>query len=278
MKRTSWLTCLILWLALASGPAVAEEAAPSGGEAAALAAGQIDAEAMAILQRMAGRLAAAEGFSVAVHAAYDVVQASGEKIEFGETRQITLSRPGALRVEVAQSDGDRRLVLFDGQAIRIFDLEENVYAQIDKEGSVDDAVRYLVGDLGVRLPLALLITTRLPSDLERRVTALAYVEQDRSTEVPADHLAGRTADVDFQVWVAREGEPLPRRIVITYKHAEGQPQFRATLSDWNLSPGVSPAQLAFTPPEGAERIPFFTRIARRGGADEAAPEQGGAEQ
>jgi hypothetical protein len=278
MKISRWLTCPILCVALSSAPALAEEATPVGGEAAAPAAGQIDSEAMAILQRMAERLAAAESFSFSIQAAYDVVQASGEKIEFGETRQVNLSRPGGLRIEGVQSDGDRRLVLFDGQAIRIVDAEENVYAQIGKEGNVDDVVRYLVRDLQVRVPLALLLTTELPSALERRVTSLAYVGEDQSTEVPTDHLAARTEDIDFQVWVAREGEPLPLRVVITYKHAEGEPQFRARLSDWNLSPEVSPAQFAFTPPEGAEQIPFFTRMARRGGAGETASEQRGAEQ
>ena len=278
MKMLRWLTCPIVCVALASGPALAEEAAAAGGEVAAPADEQIDTEALAILQRMAERLAAADRFTVSIRAAYDAVQASGEKIEFGETRQVTLSRPGGLRVEAVQSDGDRRLVLFDGEAIRIFDPEENVYAQIEKAGSVDDALRHLVRDLGVRVPLALLLTTRLPSELERRVTSLAYVGEDQSTEAPTDHLAARTEDVDFQVWIAREGEPLPRRIVITYKHAEGQPQFRAMLSDWNLSPEVSPAQFAFAPPEGAEQIPFFTRVARRSSTGEAAPEQRGAEQ
>ena len=56
--------------------------------------------------------------------------------------------------------------------------------------------------------------------------------------MPCDHIAARTATVDFQVWVAEGERPLPRRVVITYLEEEGQPQFRAQFSDWNLTPEV----------------------------------------
>jgi hypothetical protein len=48
-------------------------------------------------------------------------------------------------------------------------------------------------------------------------------------------------------------------MVITYTAAEGQPQFWAQFSDWNLSPDVPDALFAFTPPEGAAKIAFAAR-------------------
>jgi hypothetical protein len=88
-----------------------------------------------------------------------------------------------------------------------------------------------------------------------------YVETTTITDVPCDHLAARTAaGVDFQVWVAQGSEPLPRRIVITYKNENGQPQFWADLSKWNLAPDVSDALFSFTPPNGAERIQFLAEV------------------
>ena len=38
---------------------------------------------------------------------YDVVQESGQKIEFGELRNVTVSRPDRLRIEVERSDGQK---------------------------------------------------------------------------------------------------------------------------------------------------------------------------
>jgi hypothetical protein len=53
---------------------------------------------------------------------------------------------------------------------------------------------------------------------------------------------------------------LPRRIVITYKEENGQPQFSADLSNWNLAPDLSDALFSFTPPNGAKRIQFPTAV------------------
>jgi hypothetical protein len=79
--------------------------------------------------------------------------------------------------------------------------------------------------------------------------------------VPCDHLAARTPQgVDFQVWIAQGDQPVPRRIVITYRGETGQPQFWADLSDWNLAPDVSDSLFAFTPPNGAERIQFLAEV------------------
>jgi hypothetical protein len=268
MKSVKWLIYPVLFVLLLGGPALAEDKPPPGSQQGAgepaLGAAQVDKKAMAILKRMAERLAQAKGFSVAIRSGYDVVQASGEKIEYGEQRKVTLSRPHGLRVEAEQSDGERRLVIFDGRTISIYDPHEKVYARLEKAGSVDEVVRYLVQDLQTRLPLAQLLVTSLPADLERRIQSLSYVEEDRLTAVPTDHLAGRAQDVDFQIWIAREGKPLPRRLVLTYKHEEGQPQFWALFSDWKLSPQVPATQFAFTPPAGAERIPFLIRVPKRG--------------
>jgi len=54
---------------------------------------------------MAEFLAGTQSFSVSVRGDYDAVQTSGQKIEFGEIRTVTLSRPDRLRVEGQRSDG-----------------------------------------------------------------------------------------------------------------------------------------------------------------------------
>ena len=56
---------------------------------------------------------------------------------------------------------------FDDSKVTIWDAETGVYAQADQPGSVDDATVYFVRDLQMRLPLAPLLTTRFPAELER---------------------------------------------------------------------------------------------------------------
>lgn len=264
MKILSWLTGPALCLSVLLGPAAAEtpqDNAPVEGEAL------VDPEAMDILRRMAGTLAGAGAFSVTIRASYDVVQETGEKIEFGERRSVTLNRPDGLRVEAQESDGTRSLVTFDGSMITVSTPDENVYSQIELAGTVDEAVHHLVRDLQVRVPMALLLVGTLPQEIERRILAADYVERNTLTPVPTDHLVARTGDVDIQAWIAADGAPLPQRITITYREEEGQPQYRADFAEWKLDPEVPVAQFVFHPPEQAERIPFLVRV-RRAAADQ----------
>ena len=219
--------------------------------------------AMTILKNMSNYLAQAQHFSVTIHEGYDAVQESGQKVEFGEIRKLTVSRPDGLRIEAERSDGEKNLVFFNGKELTVYTPDKNVYATVSKVGTLDEVIHYAVEDLKIRVPLAMLLLSTLPSEVDTLVVSADYVEKTTITDVPCDHVAARTAKgVDFQVWVAEGEEPLPRRIVITYKDEAGQPQFRADLSDWNLSPEVSDALFTFTPPDGAEHIQFLTEAGK----------------
>jgi hypothetical protein len=61
----------------------------------------------------------------------------------------------------------------------------------------------------------------------------------------------------MQLWIAQGAQPLPRRVVITYKNAPGQPQFRADFYDWSVAPQADAAAFTFVPPAGAEQIMYL---------------------
>jgi hypothetical protein len=267
MKKRRWQSAVLaIGLTVMTAPVIG---APEQGSTQSPS----ELKAMSILKKMSEFLAAAGRFSVTIRDGYDVVQESGQKIEFGEVRNVTVSRPDRLRIDVERSDGQKGLVIFDGKDITIYTADHNIYATTSRQGTLDQAIKYAVDDLKIRMPLALMLLSTLPSELDKLGVSADYVETTTITDVPCDHLAGRTAaGVDFQVWVAQGNEPLPRRIVITYKDENGQPQFRADLSNWNLAPDVSDALFAFTPPNGAERIQFLAEV--RAAAATATPKKG----
>ncbi len=241
----------------------------------ATAVAEMERDAKTILMNMAEFLAKTPRYSVNLTGSYEVLQESGQKIEFGETRRITVSRPNGLRVEVEHSDGEKHLVLYDGKEITTFSPTRNVYAQVAKPGGIDEAITYFLRDLHMRLPLAALLLSRFPAEIESRTQALDYVEKDVIHGTPFHHLAGRTETVDYQVWIPAGAQPLPLRIVLTYKNAEGQPTFRAKFSDWNLAPEIKDTQFAFTPPEDARKIAFLAQLPQIGLEGTTNPEQSG---
>ena len=211
------------------------------------------ADPMTQLVGMAQKIAEAKEFSVSIHMAYDVVQESGQKIEFSEIRHTLISRPNHMRVDAHQSDGNVSRLFFDGKTLTLVNATENVYSQTDRPGDLDAAIRYAVGTLGIRVPLARLLVTTLPQEIQKLTSRVEYVERNILGRTATDHIVGQTEEVDYQVWIAEDN--LPRRIVITYKRAPGQPQFRADFLDWNLLPKGVDTAFNFTPPKEAEKIP-----------------------
>jgi hypothetical protein len=209
------------------------------------------------LAAMASALAKAQRLAVTVDSAWDVVQDSGQKLEFGERRVITLRRPDRARVDVTRRDGARRGVVFDGTQLAAFDVDEKVYTTVAKPGTVDAAFDYFVDELDMRLPLRELMRADLPQRMKTVCGDARLVGGEQLDGVATDHVACRGETADVQLWIPRDGDPLPKRIVITYRLAEGQPQFTADLGAWNLAADVPDSLFTFSPAPGAERIPVL---------------------
>src|SRR5262245_42881465 len=108
---------------------------------------EIEEQAMAVLKWMAEFLTQAQRFNVMVDTGFDVVQDSGQKIEFGETRQIVLRRPDRVRIEATKRNGFKSGMFFDGKDLAVFNTKENVYATVARPGTVDEAIAYFLNDL-----------------------------------------------------------------------------------------------------------------------------------
>jgi hypothetical protein len=98
----------------------------------------------------------------------------GKKIEFGELRKVTVSRPDRLRIEVERSDGQKDLVIFDGKDMTIYTANHNIYATTPRQGTLDQAIKYAVDDLKIRIPLALMLLSTLPSELDKLGVSADY--------------------------------------------------------------------------------------------------------
>lgn len=272
---------LILATSLLATHVAWAETAPAPGQAASVPAAAAETEsqqfARARLMDMARFLGGAEKFSVTLRVGYEVMQDNGQKIEFGEIRELAVQRPDRARILEVASHGDRDMMLFDGKLITMLDGETGLYAQAPQPGDLDATVIHFVRDLQMRLPLAPMFMQRFADELQNRVQSIDYVERTDILGEPAHHIAARTANVDFQVWIADSKRPLPLRVVLNYPAAEGQPQFWANFSKWNLSPRFGKSTFKFTPPADARQIVFAVQLLPPPGSPQAAEgqDQGG---
>ena len=231
----------------------------AGGGAYAKTEPRFEPEATKAIDRMAQFLAGAKQFSVTVDIAYDIVQDWGQKVEFGETRKVTMRRPDRLRAEVTDRDGSTNGLIFDGKQITAYDLKAKVYATDPQPGSLDKTIDHFVNDLGMSFPLSGFLEAAAVKSLDKWAREVRYVEASTIGGTLCDHVAVRADWEDVQFWIARGDRPLLQRIVITYKRAEDSPQFSADFHDWNLEAAAPDSAFVFTPSEGMGQIPFQPR-------------------
>ena len=266
MKRSIALAALAatsLWLAPASAEdkAAASEASDIAKQRAEALAADLE-EALAMLKESSNFLASQDKFSFEAEISFDATQKTGQLLEFGGRRAVTVRRPDRARIEAHQRDGDRSTLFFDGKTISIDLPDEKAYVSVQKPGSLDQALDYLIDDLETPAPLADFLFSDFYSGIQiDKISYGLYVDDARLGEQDTHHLAFTSPGLDFQIWIGSGERPLPHRLVIEFKNGDGSPQFRAQLHGWNLDPKTPDSIFTYQPPAGAEPIPIKAAIA-----------------
>ena len=75
----------------------------------------------------------------------------------------------------------------------------------------------------------------------------------------ANHLAFKSKEVDWEIWIQKGTMPVPLRYKIISKNEPERPEFIVDFSDWKQGTGADfdDQQFAFTAPDKAKKIPFM---------------------
>ena len=212
------------------------------------------AAARDLLRGMSGFLAAQDRLAYDYDATFEVVTNADQKLGLASSGTVTLDRPDRIR---ATSTGGflSAEVLFDGTTLTLFGRNANLYTQASEPGSIDRLVDRLREGFGRPLPAADLLL----SNPYEALTEEVYDAKDLGSGVidgtECDWLAFRTADVDWQIWIAQGERPYPCRYVITSKHVPGAPQYTIQLRNWRFGDQVAAESFAFDNQTGATMVP-----------------------
>jgi hypothetical protein len=69
-----------------------------------------------------------------------------------------------------------------------------------------------------------------------------------------EHLAFRSTDVDWQIWIETGARPIPRKYVITSKGVGAAPQYTLRIKEWSTEAPAGADAFAFVPPSGANKV------------------------
>lgn len=229
-----------------------------GGAAPAFAQAEggpaVEPEAVAALARMGRYLQTLKTFSVKGVASNEEVLAQGLKVRHDTVSTMEVSRPDHVRAEQT-SDRRHRQIVYDGQTFSVYSKSSGYYAQAPATATIQQLGGKLQADYAVDLPLLDLFAwaddqAEKPALQMARVVGLSTIRG-----IACDQYVFRQGERDWQVWIQRGAQPLPRRVVVTATGADARPQLVADY-DWTLNPPLAAATFKFTPPPGAVSVPL----------------------
>jgi hypothetical protein len=215
-----------------------------------------------MLKEVGAYIGSARQFVFHADVTFDHVLPSGQKLQFSAAEEVVLEQPGRVYVEWNGDLGARQF-WYDGKSVTLYDPATPFFASAAAPPEIDAMLNQLVPKLDFSPPLA----DFLYSDPYRQVRGNIQYGFD----LGQNDVNGRNCrtfafvdkDIDWQIWIENGPQPMPCRLVITYKRQPSQPQFQAVFSDWDFSPRIDPS--VFTPdlPPGTQKIPFTTVAAAR---------------
>jgi hypothetical protein len=225
----------------------------TAGGAGISAARADEAQAKSLLKAMSDYLAAQKAISLEFDSTLEVVTKQNQKLGLASSGTVTLNRPDKVRATRTGGFANVELV-FDGKTLTLLGRSANVYAQVDAPGTIDHLVDELRDKYHRPVPAADL----LMSDPYNQLMPLVVDRKDLGSGVirglECDHLAFRTKEVDWQIWIAQGERPYPCRYVITSTKVRGLPQYTIDVRAWKTGAEVASSGFSAEIPAGAKKL------------------------
>ncbi len=244
-----WKGSLALVVLLAVPAAAQGAEQPSQG----VAHPAVEPDADRALRQMTDHLAGLQTFTVQSFSVDEVVLGNGQKIQVTNDSKVSVQRPNKLRSEQLGSGSSLRF-WYDGTTMTLACGASNTYGTAPAPGTLDATIDAARKQYGIEAPGANLLYSHPYDILMEQVRSGRVIGVETVDGVAATHLAFEGDEVDWQVWIQRDSQPLPLRFVITTKTMKEQPQFTVQLSHWEPQAQLPESTFEFQPPSGATRV------------------------
>jgi hypothetical protein len=219
--------------------------------------GVIEDGAIDAIKEMSTYLMSAKTLAITSQGSLDAVTADGQRIQLDGTTTYKVRRPGF--VIDYNSDIKSRRFIYDGKNFTVYSPTLGFYASAPAPGTNREVLDTIYNKFGISLPLEDLFRWGDGSNADRIQALRSAYEVGSATidGVATDHFAFREADVDWEVWIQKGDQPLPRKFVIVDRTDPSRPTFTARLS-WQINPAFTDADFTFVPDANAKQIQLAT--------------------
>jgi hypothetical protein len=180
-----------------------------------------ETQAKSFLKAMSDYLGAQKTISFEYDTNLELVTKQQQKIGLASSGTLALERPDKLRATRTGGFANVEMV-FDGKTLSLLGKNANVYAQIEAPGTIDHLVDELRDKYHRPVPAADLLMSDPYKELMAPVTDVKDLGSGVIRGIECDHLAFRTNEVDWQIWIAQEPDPIPAATSSRARRSKGR--------------------------------------------------------
>ena len=219
-------------------------------------ADMVEPDAVDALKRMSTYLMSLQTLGITSEGSLDVVTGEGQRIQMDGVTTYKVRRPGFVIDYL--SDIKNRRFIYDGKTFTVYSPKLGYYASVPAPATNREVLDTIYKKFGISLPLEDLFLWANPNGVRQQSLKSAYhVGTTTLDGVPTDHYALREANVDWEVWIQKGDQPLPRKLVIVDRSDPTHPTFTSRLN-WQVNPAYTDSDFAFVPDADAKRIQLAT--------------------
>ena len=218
-----------------------------------LAAKADEAAAKALVKAMSDYMSAQSAISFSFDTNLEIVTKDKQKLALASSGTVTLNRPDKIHVTRRGGFADVEAI-FDGKTLSLIGRNANVYGQVDVPGSIDHLIDELRDKYRRPVPGADLLQSNVYDALMPQVTDAKDLGSGVIGGVECDHLAFRTNEVDWQIWIAQGARPYPCQYIITSKLVDDGPQYSVQIRDWKTGNEVASDGFSFKNATNAKKM------------------------
>lgn len=212
-----------------------------------------EADAKRLFKAMSDYLAAQKVISFDYDTTLQIVTDENQKLGLASSGSVRLHRPDKLYV--TRHGGFANVVMvFDGKTLSLLGKNANAFVKIKISGTIDQMVDELRDKYHRPVPAADLLMSNVYDQLIPEVINVKDLGSGVIHGIECDHLAFRTKEVDWEIWIAHGEQPYPCRYVITSPKVSGGPQYIIDIRDWKTGAEAASGDFTLSIPTDAKEL------------------------
>jgi hypothetical protein len=210
-------------------------------------------EAKRLFKAMSDHVSSQTAISFNYESDIEIITSDLQKLTFASSGAATISRPDKIRMTRTGGFTDVELS-YDGKILAIHGKKLNAFVKHPMTGNLDEVIDTLRSDLGLDAPAADLLASNPDEAMMANVTDAKDLGSGVIGGVECDHLAFRTPDTDWQIWITQGSKPRPCRFTITSKTLALAPEYSIEVTEWKEGTDVVADDFSLKADAGATEV------------------------